>query len=530
MIQVRRSRVLVFFALTVAFMPATAWSQAAKPLSEKDLTSLVEFGIDEAAIVARIEKGGVGFEADESTIERLRQANVSAAVLKAIQKEAEAKKSRPAADAKPAITYEDVLKLLELGIDEDAIMQRLERSPTVFTLGDAQTAELRAAGASDRLLKALAGERARPEPKGDVTDFAIVFDCSGSMSEKTSDGQSKMAVAQKVVADLVGRVPDGMNLAFVIYGHDRQLNCNAVRITRPLSAIDAAGKSQLARTVRSLRPAGNTPIALALRTAGKELTKNDAYCGMVLVSDGKETCNGDPTAEAAALAKNPKLSFGIQVVGFDVKPDERLSLEQIAAAGKGKYFNAQTAEELTESLEAIAKDLKERAKPPVVASNRRAIKFIAPKIELPEMGEIFLVKARSSLAIIGTYKIVGINKYGEELRVPSSSQKYDIIFVPKGGQPIKLVKEFSLPERRVVEMHVEEHAGLVKVDGKGTPKNLFLVPAGSARAIAGTYAVQRAKNFGDIMILPVGEYDVYLDGDLIEEKLKVEAGKLYELQ
>jgi hypothetical protein len=32
------------------------------------------------------------------------------------------------------------------------------------------------------------------------------------------------------------------------------------------------------------------------------------------------------------------------------------------------------------------------------------------------------------------------------------------------------------------------------------------------------------------MVVPVGSYDVYLDGDAIEEGLEVAAGKLYELE
>jgi hypothetical protein len=89
-------------------------------------------------------------------------------------------------------------------------MARLEKSPTQFTLDAKQVAELKRAGASEKLLAAMSGKR-KPsgEQTGDVTDFAILLDCSGSMMEKTTDGKTKMAVAKAVVAELAAKRFDG---------------------------------------------------------------------------------------------------------------------------------------------------------------------------------------------------------------------------------------------------------------------------------------------------------------------------------
>jgi hypothetical protein len=524
-------RLFLCLVIALALVPVVAWSQAAKPLSEKDITSLVELGIDDAVIASQIEKAGLAFEADKKAIERLKGAGVSDAVVKAIQKSAETKSKKGAAGGatRPAITFADVLKLLELGIDENSIIKRLEASPTIFTLGDAQTAELKRAGATDRLLKVMAGQRSAPV--AEVNDFAIVFDCSASMAEKTPDGQTKMAVAQKVVSDLIDRIPNDLGLTMVVYGHERQRACDSAAVIRPLSPIDAAGKAQLKNRVRALAPAGNTPIALGLRVAGKELTKNNTFGGMVLVSDGKETCNGDPVAEAAALAKNPKLSFGIHVVGFDVAAEERKSLEEIAMAGGGNYYEAASAAELAKSLAEIAESLKVVAKPaPKVESGRRAIKIASPAIEMPEMGEIYIVPAGTPLAVVSTAKIAVLTKYGEELRIPSSTQKYDVIFTPKGGTPVQMIKEYNLPQRRVVDIRPEDYLGLIKVEGTGAVKDIYAAPTDAPKAVASSYAIQRVKKYGEIMVVPKGEYNVFVDGNLLEEGLTVEAGKLQELQ
>src|SRR5262249_47454081 len=148
-----------------------------------------------------------------------------------------------------------------------------------------------------------------PSSSGEITDFALILDCSGSMMDKTKEGPSKMEVAKKVVSDLIDKIPSGRRLTFIIYGHNVEEKGQAVKVVRPLSELDDAGKADLKRAIAVLRPAGHTPIALALQVAGKELTKNDANCGVILITDGMETCHGNPNAEAAKLAANPKLTF-----------------------------------------------------------------------------------------------------------------------------------------------------------------------------------------------------------------------------
>src|SRR3972149_121420 len=141
--------VVALAAVGVARPPAAA------PVGEQDLIKLIELELGDPAIVGKGQKEGVAFKVNEESVARLKKAGASEAVLEAVRKAAETKK--PAAPGK-AITYEDVLKLLELGIDEKEILKRLEKSPTVFTLGADQVEELKKAGASETLLAALAGK------------------------------------------------------------------------------------------------------------------------------------------------------------------------------------------------------------------------------------------------------------------------------------------------------------------------------------------------------------------------------------
>jgi len=521
-----------FFAATIvvaACAVCTMLYAQDKPLGEKDLLSLIQLQIDDAAIVAKLQKGGVSFVSDDATLGRLKAAGASEAVVKAVQAAASAK---PSSGGAP-ITYPDVLQLLSLGIDEAAILQRLQKSPTTFTPSAEQVAELKKAGASDKLLAALRVVRPiSPQAAELITDFAIVLDCSGSMKDLTPEGETKMVAAKRVVTDLVQKMPDGLNVMFVIYGHevfgsaDDPRNCQAVKIARPLSRLDAAGKSDLGRLIDGLRPTGATPIALSLRTAGAELARNNAFCGLVLITDGLETCHGDPVAEAATLAANSKLTFGVNVVGFGVKAEENQILAQIAKAGRGKYYAANSSAELAKSIGAVFQDLAQNTrKPDVQTIERRAVKVLKPEIEgFPPLAEIQLVSYG-----LGSVSVVAKGGYGEEIRVPSPTTKYDVKFAPKteGALPVAMLADHVFPDRKLLVIKPEDYLGLVRVNGSGQLKSVISV---YKRGLGSIVGIQESKKFGEIMVVPAGKYYVSVDGNDIEEGFVVEPGKLHVLE
>jgi len=520
-----RRSLLLSVVISLCLMSGVLYAQD-KPLAEKDLQSLIQLQIDDAAIVAKLQKGGVSFAVDEAAIARLKTAGASETVIKALQ---------GAASAKPAggapITYQDVLQLLSLGIDETAILERLAKSPTTFTPSAEEAAALKNAGASDRLLAALKAVRPlSPQVAELITDFAIVLDCSGSMKDLTPERETKMVAAKRVVTDLVQKMPEGLNVTFVIYGHevfsasaDDPRNCQAVKVARPLGQLNAAGKAELVSLISSLRPTGATPIALSLRTAGAELFKNNAFCGLVLITDGLETCHGDPVAEAARLAANPKLSFGVHVVGFGAKPEEDQALAQIAKAGRGKYYDANSSAELAKSIGFVFEDLARSTETKNV--ERRAVRVLQPQMPgFPPLGEIQLVSYG-----LGSVSIVGKGGYGEDIRVPSATTKYDVKWAPAGGvgEPVAMLKDHTFPERKLLVIKPEEHLGLLRVNGEGQVKDMIRV---YQRGLGSIIVFQECKKFGETMVVPAGKYFIEVDGNEIEEGFEIVAGKMHVLE
>jgi hypothetical protein len=77
----------------------------------------------------------------------------------------------------------------------------------------------------------------------------------------------------------------------------------------------------------------------------------------VLVSDGKETCQGDPVVAAKALAAK---DITVHTVGFIVDTAARGQLQAIAQATGGTYFDAPVGPELPDTLKSALNACKKR--------------------------------------------------------------------------------------------------------------------------------------------------------------------------
>jgi hypothetical protein len=101
-------------------------------------------------------------------------------------------------------------------------------------------------------------------------------------------------------------------------------------------------------------PRGQTPLTYSLEQAARDFgPASDEERVMILVSDGAESCGGDPAAAARALqAQGFKLK--VHTVGFDVDAAARAQLEALSNATGGEYHDARNADALAQSLTRLA--------------------------------------------------------------------------------------------------------------------------------------------------------------------------------
>ncbi|MHC1788625.1 vWA domain-containing protein [Solidesulfovibrio sp.] len=191
--------------------------------------------------------------------------------------------------------------------------------------------------------------RATPSP---ARTIELVLDASGSMAARLPSGERKIDAAKKAVTDILAGLPVADAVALRVYGHQSETARRDCLDTALLVPFGPAGQSRPAATtaLADVAPRGYTPITYALKRAAEDFKGLPAGPHrIVLISDGKETCPGDPCALAAALAK-ADAELVIHVVGFAVDAAAGSQLQCIAEATGGTYHGAQNAAELAAAL------------------------------------------------------------------------------------------------------------------------------------------------------------------------------------
>lgn len=189
-----------------------------------------------------------------------------------------------------------------------------------------------------------------------TVNLELVFDASGSMAERIG-GESKIDAARRAVAAAAGALPagsDNLNVGFRVFGHrgdsteaGRSESCSSTELPAPLAPADPAG---LVTAAATFGPTGWTPISLALEQAGGDFSAGEAVRNsIILVTDGEETCDGDPCAVAAALAA-ADVALRVDLVGFGVSPGVADLLSCVPAATGGVYLDAADGDALVAAV------------------------------------------------------------------------------------------------------------------------------------------------------------------------------------
>ncbi|MBA2246491.1 MAG: VWA domain-containing protein [Chloroflexia bacterium] len=187
----------------------------------------------------------------------------------------------------------------------------------------------------------------RAQPASRDGQVAIVFDTSGSMLQEL-DGDTRAGIARSALTDLVTNViPAGTNVSLRTFG-DTPDSCET-RLVVPSAPLDPAAMSN---TLAAL-PIVNlvkTPIGASLDAVAGDLGTGPGPKIVVLVTDGEETCGGDPAAAIEMLMASG-VDVRVNIVGFAID-DEGLrdQFEEWARLGNGQYIDAANAEQLNAAV------------------------------------------------------------------------------------------------------------------------------------------------------------------------------------
>jgi hypothetical protein len=194
-----------------------------------------------------------------------------------------------------------------------------------------------------------------PHPARTSKNLEIILDLSGSM--KLPLGKStRIATARRVLREVVAKIPDDFNVGLRVYGHrygSRQTEtCTDSELIVPIQKLD---RKRLLSVVDSTQPRGETPLVYSVLQTATDL-KALGGGSVILITDGEESCHGDPAVAAREL-KASGVDVSLQILGFTLTGQQvEQQLTQFAQAAGGRYYAAQDGESLGRALLMAAVD------------------------------------------------------------------------------------------------------------------------------------------------------------------------------
>ena len=186
-----------------------------------------------------------------------------------------------------------------------------------------------------------------PPFKKPLTRILFIFDFSNSMYGMW-DKESKITTARNIFIQLIDSLENVPNLemALRLYGHQSVFppqDCNDTKLEVPFSPGNAGAIRQ---KIRWAEPRGTTPIAKSLEQCVKDFPNDgkEARNIIMLITDGIESCDGDPCAVSAMLQQKGILLKPFVIgVGLDVDLAK-------AFGCVGRFFNAKEGKILKKVL------------------------------------------------------------------------------------------------------------------------------------------------------------------------------------
>ena len=179
----------------------------------------------------------------------------------------------------------------------------------------------------------------------------IILDASGSMLKK-ENGVRRIDIARQVLDNIVKEhLPEQGGFALRIFGHKEADSCRT-DLEIPFGPLDRGAAADRIASVQAMNLA-KTPIADSLAKVSSDLAAAKGPKTVILITDGEETCDGDP-ATAIQELRDQGIDAQVSIVGFAIDDDGlRSDFETWAQLGGGSYFDARSADELTRSLTTV---------------------------------------------------------------------------------------------------------------------------------------------------------------------------------
>lgn len=184
------------------------------------------------------------------------------------------------------------------------------------------------------------------------TGYIFILDASNSMNDPWAAGRTKFSWAQEALIQTIQALAEDTPFGLVVFGHrvaePKEKSCADIELLFPFRTYPRAERAALNQKIQELKAQGWTPLAESLRFAAAAVP---AGTRLILLTDGEETCGGDPKAVVTDLCGK---GYVLDVVGIALEAQAQASLRALAETCGGKFVLAAEAAALPGLLIEIA--------------------------------------------------------------------------------------------------------------------------------------------------------------------------------
>ncbi len=243
--------------------------------------------------------------------------------------------------------------------------------------------------------------------------MAFILDASDSMNLTHDDGLTRFAWAKEALTLAVNDLSAETLFAIAVFGHripktQVPATCRDIELIASFGAHGAVERAALTAAIANLVAMGRTPLAGSLRFITDRVPPP---ARIVLLTDGEETCGGDPLAEARRLAA---AGYTLDVIGLAVTPATERVLAALATAGGGQFVAARNPADLPARFREVVSPVtppppaipaclaKYKVDPAIVALLMKHLPYAACTDPMWDVILCFLEKNPPATVIVGT--------------------------------------------------------------------------------------------------------------------------------